>query len=105
MTDRGSRTEIRHWAPDIDKLTFAHRQTCDIKSNGKNIVDNVHEYYHCPTAHKDFCSLDMETYKVTTHGINSSHMADAGKSADTAYDVSNATVRVHAVWWLWPNST
>ncbi len=98
-------TEIRHWASDIDKLTFAHRLHYDIKSNWKNVVDNFLECYHCPTAHKDFCTLvDMDTYKVTTHGIYSSHMADAGKGDNAAYDVSNASVRTHAVWWLWPNT-
>ncbi|MCV6593634.1 MAG: ring-hydroxylating oxygenase subunit alpha [Silicimonas sp.] len=98
-------TEIRHWAPDIDQLTFGHRLTYDIKSNWKNVVDNFLECYHCPTAHKDFCDLvDMDTYKVTAHGIYSSHMADAGQGANTAYDVSNATVRTHAVWWLWPTT-
>lgn len=98
-------TEIRHWAPDIENLTFGHRLTYDIKSNWKNVVDNFLECYHCPVAHKDFCDLvDMDTYKVTTYGIYSSHMADAGKGANTAYDVSNATVKTHAVWWLWPNT-
>ncbi|WP_372800473.1 aromatic ring-hydroxylating oxygenase subunit alpha [Paracoccus seriniphilus] len=99
-------TEIKHWAPDIEDLTFAHRLTYDIKSNWKNVVDNFLECYHCPTAHKDFCELvDMDTYKVTTHGIYSSHMADAGNNTEnSAYDVSNATVRTHAVWWLWPNT-
>ena len=98
-------TEIRHWAPDIDQLTFGRRLSYDIRSNWKNVVDNFLECYHCPTAHKDFCDLvDMDTYKVTTHGIYSSHMADAGKGANTAYDVSNATVRTHAVWWLWPTT-
>ena len=47
-------TEIRHWAPDIDQLTFGHRLTYDIKSNWKNVIDNFLECYHCPTAHKDF---------------------------------------------------
>ena len=98
-------TEIRHWAPDIDQLTFGHRLTYDIKSNWKNVVDNFLECYHCPTAHKDFCDLvDMDTYKVTTYGLYSSHMAEAGKGANSAYDVSNATVRTHAVWWLWPTT-
>ncbi|MDP7152285.1 MAG: ring-hydroxylating oxygenase subunit alpha [Paracoccaceae bacterium] len=98
-------TEIRHWAPDVEKLTFGHRLTYDIKSNWKNVVDNFLECYHCPTAHKDFCSLiEMDTYKVTTHGIWSSHMAEAGNNANSAYDVSNATVKTHAVWWLWPNT-
>ena len=98
-------TEIRHWAPDIEDLTFGHRLTYDIKSNWKNVMDNFLECYHCPTAHKDFCTLvDMDTYKVTTHGIYSSHMADAGKDSNSAYDVSNATVKTHAVWWLWPTT-
>ncbi|MFX0544129.1 aromatic ring-hydroxylating oxygenase subunit alpha [Roseovarius sp. S1116L3] len=98
-------TEIKHWAPDIEDLTFAHRLSYDIKTNWKNVVDNFLECYHCPTAHKDFCELvDMDTYKVTTHGIYSSHMADAGNSQNSAYDVSNATVRTHAVWWLWPST-
>ena len=97
--------EILHWAPDIADLTFGHRLTYDIRSNWKNVVDNFLECYHCPTAHKDFCTLvDMDTYKVTTHGIYSSHMADAGTSANTAYSVAEATVKTHAVWWLWPNT-
>jgi carnitine monooxygenase subunit len=98
-------SEISHWAPDIGQLTFGHRLTYDIKSNWKNVVDNFLECYHCPVAHKDFCTLvDMTTYKVSTHGIYSSHMADAGKMANSAYDTSTAKVRTHAVWWLWPNT-
>lgn len=97
--------EIRHWAPDIDRLTFGHRLTYDIRSNWKTVVDNFLECYHCPTAHKDFCTLiEMDTYKVTTHGIWSSHMAEAGNAPNSAYDVSSATVKTHAVWWLWPNT-
>ena len=97
--------ELARWTPDVDDLTFAHRLTYDIASNWKNVVDNFLECYHCHIAHKDFVSLvDMDTYKVTTHGIYSSHMAEAGKSANSAYDVSAATVTDHAVWWLWPNT-
>ncbi len=97
--------EIAHWAPDVEQLTFAHRLSYDINSNWKNVVDNFLECYHCHVAHKDFVSLvDMDTYQVTTHGIYSSHMAEAGKSDNTAYDVSDATVTDHAVWWLWPNT-
>ncbi|MEM9464829.1 MAG: ring-hydroxylating oxygenase subunit alpha [Actinomycetota bacterium] len=97
--------EIAHWAPDVESLTFAHRLTYEIQSNWKNVVDNFLECYHCHVAHKDFVSLvDMDTYEVTTHGIYSSHMAEAGKSDNSAYDVSEATVTDHAVWWLWPNT-
>lgn len=97
--------EIRHWAPDVEQLTFGHRLSYEIHSNWKNVVDNFLECYHCPVAHKDFCSLvDMKTYKVTTHGIYSSHMADAGRTQNSAYDASTAKVQTHAVWWLWPNT-
>ena len=98
-------TEIATKAPDIADLTLARRLIYDIASNWKNVIDNYLECYHCHIAHKDFVSLvDMSTYKVTTHGIYSSHMAKAGRSTNTAYDVAGATVRDHAVWWLWPNT-
>ena len=97
--------EIRHWAPDVESLTFGHRLTYDIKSNWKNVVDNFLECYHCPVSHKDFCTLvDMKTYKVTTYGIYSSHMAEAEQQPNSAYDTSKAKVRTHAVWWLWPTT-
>ena len=97
--------EINRWAPDVAELTLAHRLNYEINSNWKNVVDNFLECYHCPTAHKDFCELvDMDTYKVTTHGIYSSHMADAGNNPNGAYDVSAAEVKTHAVWWLWPTT-
>ena len=97
--------EIARWAPDVHDLTFAHRLTYEIEANWKNVIDNFLECYHCHVAHRDFVSLvDMDTYVVTTHDLYSSHMAEAGKSANSAYDVSQATVTDHAVWWLWPNT-
>jgi choline monooxygenase len=60
---------------------------------------------HCHIAHKEFVDLVyMDTYEVRTHGIWSSHFAEAGKHENTAYDVSQAKVTQHAVWWLWPNT-
>ena len=101
----GLGAEIEERAPDVSDLTFAHRLTYDIEANWKAVIDNFLECYHCHIAHKDFVSLvDMSTYQVTTHGIYSSHMAEAGKSANSAYDVSEATTTEHAVWWLWPNT-
>lgn len=97
--------EMERWAPDVDRLTFSRRLEYDIAANWKCIVDNFLECYHCHVAHNDFVSLvDMETYRVTTHGIYSSHMARAGTESNSAYDVSDATVTDHAVWWLWPNT-
>lgn len=97
--------EIAHWAPDVAALTHAKRLAYRINSNWKNIIDNFLECYHCHVAHKEFVDLvDMDTYEVKTHGIWSSHFAAAGTHDNVAYDVSNADVRQHAVWWLWPNT-
>ncbi|MEM7171787.1 MAG: ring-hydroxylating oxygenase subunit alpha [Pseudomonadota bacterium] len=101
----GLAAEIHEWVPDLEQLTFAHRLTFEIKSNWKNVVDNFLECYHCHVAHRDFASLvEMDTYKVVTHGIYSSHMAKAGNVSNTAYKIDDASVTDHAVWWLWPNS-
>ena len=98
--------EIQEYAPDLGELTFAHRLTYHIEANWKTVADNFLECYHCPVAHKDFCSLvDMSTYTVKTHGIYSSHMAQAGMTQNRAYDVVGASVTDHAVWFLWPNTT
>ncbi|WP_170843050.1 aromatic ring-hydroxylating oxygenase subunit alpha [Streptomyces oceani] len=97
--------EITQRAPDIANLTHAKRLHYDVRTNWKNVIDNFLECYHCHVAHKEFVSLvDMDTYDVKTHGIWSSHFADAGTSENAAYDVSDATVTEHAVWWLWPNT-
>lgn len=97
--------EILAYAPDIENLKFAHRLTYTIQANWKTVIDNFLECCHCPVAHKDFCTLvDMDTYKVRTHDIYSSHMAKAGLSDNQAYDVASATVTDHAVWYLWPNT-
>jgi choline monooxygenase len=97
--------EIAYWAPDVANLTHARRLTYDVQTNWKNVIDNFLECYHCHVAHKEFVSLvDMKTYEVRTHGIWSSHFAEAGRHDNTAYKVAGATVRQHAVWWLWPNT-
>ena len=101
----GLEQEITSYAPDIAKLTHSHRLTYSIKANWKSVVDNFLECYHCAVAHKDFVSLvDMDNYKVTTHGVYSSHIAPANKSNNSAYSVEDASVQDHAVWWLWPNT-
>ena len=98
--------EVTSYAPDIADLTFAHRLTYTVRANWKAVVDNFLECYHCPVAHRDFVTLvEMDTYKVTTHGIWSSHMAKAGRAQNRAYGVGEASVTDHAVWYLWPNTT
>ena len=97
--------EIVRWAPDVAELTHVRRFQYDIASNWKNVVDNFLECYHCHVAHPDFVTLvEMDTYRVTTHGIYSSHMARAGHSANSAYDTEGSAVKDLAIWWLWPNT-
>ena len=96
--------EVMQYAPDIADLTFSKRLTYRIKANWKSVVDNFLECYHCHVAHKGFSSMiDMDTYKVKTQGIYSSHMAKAKSGQNSAYDITDATVTDHAVWFLWPN--
>ncbi|MCP4766162.1 MAG: Rieske 2Fe-2S domain-containing protein [Gammaproteobacteria bacterium] len=98
--------EIMSFAPDLAQLTFSTRLTYNIKANWKSVVDNFLECYHCPVAHKGFSSMiDMDTYKVKTHGIYSSHMAKARTGDNSAYNIEGASVNDHAVWFLWPNIT
>ena len=98
--------ELKQFAPDLANLTFATRLTYKVKANWKAVVDNFLECYHCQVAHKGFSSMiDMDTYKVKTHGIYSSHMARARVGENCAYDISDASVTDHAVWFLWPNLT
>lgn len=98
--------EVAGHAPDLGALTFAHRLTYTVRANWKAVVDNFLECYHCPVAHRDFVTLvEMDTYKVATHGIWSSHMARAGRRQNRAYGVGEASVTDHAVWYLWPNTT
>ena len=98
--------EVMAFAPDLARLTFARRLTYNIRANWKSVVDNFLECYHCPVAHKGFSSMiDMDTYRVETQGIYSSHMAKARIGANSAYNIDNATVTDHAVWFLWPNMT
>jgi len=97
--------DIARWAPDVSGLTHAKRLTYDVRTNWKNVIDNFLECYHCHIAHREFVDLvDMDTYEVRTHGIWSSHFAEAGKHENAAYDVSRAPITQHAVWWLWPNT-
>lgn len=102
----GLAAEIEAYAPELGSLTHAHRLTYRVQANWKALVDNFLECYHCPVAHRDFVTLvEMDTYKVTTHGIWSSHMARAGRANNKAYAVDGAKVTDHAVWYLWPNTT
>ena len=97
--------EFRTYAPELGDLVFAHRLTYTIKANWKTVVDNFLECYHCPVAHHDFCSLvDMDTYKLSTHGIYSTQVGTVKQSDNKAYSTDGASVTDFLAWFLWPNA-
>ena len=101
----GLEADIRGFAPDLDRLTHAHRLEFDMAANWKNVIDNFLECYHCPTAHPAFAGLvEMDTYRIVNHGIYSTHHASAGTRENNAYNAVGAEFQDHAVWWLWPNT-
>lgn len=100
--------EIRHYMPEVDELTFAQRDTYDVKANWKVMIDNFLECYHCHTAHKDFVDLvDMPSYRTVAQGIYSSHCSDKIKTEESkAFAFTKGAVEFSfAGWFVWPNIT
>jgi len=100
--------EIREYCPAVDTLALAQRDTYNVKSNWKVMIDNFLECYHCHPAHKDFVDLvDMKSYRSTAKGIYSSHISKAPMSTDNAaykFEVGDVNFG-YAGWFLWPNVT
>ena len=102
----GLEEEIRYYCPQIDTLEFAQRDTYEVRSNWKIMIDNFLECYHCHTAHKDFVDLvDMDSYRTKVHTIYSSQLSDAPKNTkSSAYTFEKGEVDFgYAGWFLWPN--
>ena len=100
--------EIQEICPSVDDLVFAQRDTYDVSSNWKVMIDNFLECYHCHTAHRDFVDLvDMDSYQSKTNGIYSSQISNAARSTDnTAFAFEKGEVDFgYAGWFLWPNLT
>ena len=104
----GLEEEIRKYCPQLDVLSFAQRDSYDVASNWKVLIDNFLECYHCQPAHRDFVSFcDMASYRSRTHGIWSSHCSSKARSLDsTAYRFETGDVEFgYAGWFVWPNLT
>ncbi|GMG82735.1 carnitine monooxygenase subunit YeaW [Paralimibaculum aggregatum] len=104
----GLEAEIRRYCPAVDDMVFAQRDTYDVASNWKVLIDNFLECYHCHTAHKDFVDLvDMESYRSRTCGIYSSHCSGAARTTQSsAYVFEKGDVDFgYAGWFVWPNLT
>ncbi len=104
----GLEEEIRQYMPSVDSLEFAQRDTFDVASNWKILVDNFLECYHCAPAHKDFVDLvDMNSYRTITHKYYSSQCAAAPLTTNsTAYSFETGDVDFgYAGFFVWPNFT
>jgi choline monooxygenase len=101
-------TEIRHFMPKLDEVTFVRRDTFAMNANWKVALDNFLECYHCAPAHRDFVDLvDMNSYRFAIHAIHSSQLADKPRTTvSTAYTFEKGDVDFgFATWFLWPNLT
>ena len=104
----GLEDEIRKYLPRVDELAFAQRDTYQVRSNWKVLVDNFLECYHCAPAHKDFVDLvDMESYRTITHKRYSSQCSSAPKSNKSrAFEFETGDVDFgYAGFFVWPNFT
>jgi len=104
----GLEDEIRQYMPSVDDLSFAQRDTYEVDSNWKVLVDNFLECYHCHTAHKDFVDLvDMDSYRTITHKKYSSQCAAAPRTTNSkAFSFKPGDVDFgYAGFFVWPNFT
>ncbi len=104
----GLEDEIRQYMPSVDTLEFAQRDTFDVASNWKVLVDNFLECYHCAPAHKDFVDLvDMNSYRTITHKRYSSQCAAAPRTTTSkAFSFEKGDVDFgYAGFFVWPNFT
>ncbi|MEP3628725.1 MAG: aromatic ring-hydroxylating dioxygenase subunit alpha [Hyphomicrobiales bacterium] len=104
----GLEDEIRQYMPSVDTLEFAQRDTFDVASNWKVLVDNFLECYHCAPAHKDFVDLvDMDSYRTITHKRYSSQCAAAPRTTTSkAFSFEKGDVDFgYAGFFVWPNFT
>ncbi len=104
----GLEAEIRQYMPSVDSLEFAQRDTFDVYSNWKVLVDNFLECYHCAPAHRDFVDLvDMNSYRTITHKRYSSQCAAAPRTTSSnAFSFEPGEVDFgYAGFFVWPNLT
>lgn len=104
----GLEEEIRHYMPSVDTLAYAQRDTFDVASNWKVLVDNFLECYHCAPAHRDFVDLvNMDSYRTITHKRYSSQCAAApNTTSSSAFSFEPGDVDFgYAGFFVWPNIT
>ncbi|MEM7242049.1 MAG: aromatic ring-hydroxylating dioxygenase subunit alpha [Pseudomonadota bacterium] len=104
----GLEAEIKQYMPSVDTLAFAQRDTFDVNSNWKVLVDNFLECYHCAPAHRDFVDLvNMDSYRTITHKRYSSQCAAAPNTTNSkAFSFEPGDIDFgYAGFFVWPNIT
>ena len=100
--------EIRSFAPNCEKLVHAHRVEYQVRANWKVCAENFSECYHCRLIHPKLSTefIDMDGYRVATHGIYQRHHIKMQESVVPSVDYArgdNAPQREQASWSLWPH--
>jgi len=84
-----------HAGIDLEQMRMLRRDTYELASNWKIVVENFNECYHCPIAHPKFSSvIDTDRYRINTdHEYYSTYYGPILRSPERG--VTYAT--------LWPN--
>lgn len=91
-------------APELPRLTFAHRTEALLAANWKVAVENFSECYHCELLHRDFTRgiVDPGTYRIEVFAHSQCHRSRARTDLE-AYRAEVGADEEFVVWWLWPN--
>ena len=97
--------DLRHYAPNLPKLTFVHRTETYLKANWKIAIENYAECYHCELIHKGLVTgvLDFDTYRIDVIGRTQKHFSRAQLGESRAFEFDEAAQAEFVAWWLWPN--
>jgi choline monooxygenase len=93
---------------DLNRIHLRRRDTYDITSNWKVVVDNYLECYHCPVAHPGFTDLiDLDQYVIREYDLYSTQAGpptDKAKMGDATglYTIGDG-VKDGFYAYLWPN--
>lgn len=100
----GLEAEVRHYTPNLDRLTHAYRVTFDLAANWKTVVDNYLECYHCQTVHPALAhSFDLDRYRISLSDKHVSFLTTAKEGVKpTTHDFRGAELKNQCNWWLWP---
>lgn len=109
----GAESQIRHYIPDLERLTLVEEVDVPVPANWKVIQENSIEGYHFDhsgPAHKQLVDLiDFAGYRLKPHGDWWTYIGPPKNGATQAYGVPLEGATWQTDWFfnfgLWPNAT